>query len=369
MVALNQYVVHELARLIAIPSVTGAEMPCIVYLEHLLAELGFHPFRQQVDERRANLVLPARERPAVLLTAHVDTVPDFGHPELFVPRIENGWVHGRGAADVKGGIVAILAAIRLALYEDTPLDHVAFAFTVDEEQGGTGSEALAAAIEVDAAVVMEPTGLKVCHVAAGSLEMEFSVPGFACHGSEFESGTNAIDKAMALVQSLAKTFRGRRHHPLLGESGFNLMALEGGSDALRVPDECRVVIDLRMFPGDDSDQLISRIQQIAAMHDARPHVRDVSAGFEVPKDSPIVRLVTEAYRSVTGEDAKLAGMKSWTDAEPLVRHGIPSVVFGPGDLRDAHTEREAVRVEDVVLAARVLHETIKSAARVLRAPS
>ncbi len=369
MTQLQQYIVHELAKLVAIPSVTGSEMPCIVYLEHHLAEMGLHPFRQQIDKHRANLVLPAKKRPAVLLTAHVDTVPDFGHPELFVPRIENGWLRGRGAADVKGGVVAILGAIRCALAEGTPLEHVAVAFTVDEERGGTGSEALAEAIEADAAIVMEPTRLSVCHVAAGSIEMEFVVPGYACHGSEFEAGTNAIEKAIALLQSLAKAFRGRRNHPALGEAGFNVMAFNGGSDALRVPDECRVHIDLRMFPGDDPDELIARLQQLGAMHDARPRVLDVSGGFELAKDAPVVRLLAAAFRAATGRDAVLAGIKSWTDAEPLVRHGIPAVVFGPGDLRDAHTEREAVRLDDVVTAVNVLHEVIKQAARVLTAPS
>ncbi len=366
---LEEYILHELARLVAIPSVTGSEMPCILYLEHVLAEMGLEPHRQPVDERRCNLVVPARARPALLLTAHVDTVPDFGHPDLFTPRLEAGWLAGRGAADVKGGIVAILAAIRLALLRDTSLDHVALAFTVDEEQGGLGSEVLASSLTADAAIVMEPTQLRICICEAGSVEAEFLVTGFACHGSEFEQGTNAIEKAISLIHELDRRMRTRRYHPLLGKAGYNLMHIAGGSSALVVPDECRVRLDVRLFPRDDPEQVVSTLQQIAVMLDARMTVHDISEPFELSPEAPIAQLLSGAFEEASQTRAEFAGMKSWTDAEPLVRHGIPAVVFGPGDLAHAHTNRERVRLADVVNAARALFHAIERCPMVLAAPS
>lgn len=364
-----EYVTHELARLIAIPSVTGSEMSCIVYLEHLLAELGLEPLRQQVDARRANLIVPAKKRPALLLTAHVDTVPDYGQPDLFTPHIEDGWIRGRGAADVKGGIAALLAAIRLALHESQSMDHIALAFTVDEEVGGTGSEALARIVEADGAIVLEPTRLRICVAGAGSIEVEFVVSGFACHGSEFEQGTNAIEKAVNLVQHLQRALRRQRFHPLLGQVGFNLMHMVGGSNALVVPDECRVRVDVRFFPRDDSEEILSSLQHLAVVEDARVVIHDVSEPFETPPDSPVVRLMEQALNVTSGHSAEHAGIKSWTDAEPLARRGIPVVVFGPGDLAVAHTPRERIHVDEVVTAARALRQAMELAPTVLGAPS
>ncbi len=350
---------RELVRLVSIPSPTGQEQALLAYLEARLESLGLRPFRQPVEGDRANLIWKGAERPKLLLTAHADTVPIEEPPDR--PRVEAGCVWGRGSADVKAGIAAILLAL-----EGTPDVRelpIAVAFTVDEEQGGMGSKVLPEAVQAEAAVVLEPTELRICPAEAGSLEVRIEVLGIPSHGGTFEDGQNAILRATELLRAFGSLAFVRAEHPLVGRGGFNVMEIRGGRLALVVPDRCTFSVDFRVLPGQDIEAVKEEVLRVVAEHGARAEVLDESPPFELAEDAPVFALLREAYEETLGRPPEIGAIRSWTDAENLVSAGIPSVVFGPGRLAVAHTAFEHVELQQVADAARVLMQAIRIASR------
>ncbi|MCS7172720.1 MAG: M20/M25/M40 family metallo-hydrolase [Armatimonadetes bacterium] len=352
---------RELCRLVSIPSPTGREQALLVYLEARLESLGLRPFRQPVVEDRANLIWKGAERPKLLLTAHADTVSLEDPPELSRPRVEAGCVWGRGSADVKAGIAAILLAL-----EETPEVRelpVAVAFTVDEEREGLGSKVLPEAVRPEAAVVLEPTELRICPVEAGSLEVRIELAGVPAHGGEFEAGQNAILRAAQLLAAFQTMAFVRAEHPLVGRGGFNVMEIRGGRPALLVPDRCTLHVDFRVLPGQDMEAVKQEVLRVVEAHGGAAEILDESQPFALPEDAPVVTLLREAYGQALGQPARLGAIRSWTDAENLVSVGIPAVVFGPGRLAVAHTAFEHVALQQVADAARVLKSLIRIVGR------
>lgn len=322
--------------------------------------MGLRPFRQPVEADRANLIWTGSDRPRLLVTAHADTVPTWDQPGVDRPRVEGGRVWGRGSVDVKAGIAAILLALEACRDLLSPL---AVAFTVDEEQRGLGSKVLPEAVRPEAAIVLEPTELRVCPVEAGSLEVRIEVAGAAAHGGALEEGRNAVHRAADLIRAFSTLPFVDAHHPLVGRGGFNVMEIRGGRPALLVPDRCTLVVDFRILPGQDLEAAKQALEGLVRAYDAVMEVVDESPAFELPEDEPVVVLLCRAYEEALGRRAPIGAVRSWTDAENLVAAGIPSVVFGPGKLHVAHTASEHVAVAEVADAVRVLTAAIRRIAR------
>ncbi len=356
----------ELSRLVVIRSESGQEQGIQSYLEARLEALGLPPIRQAVDGDRFNLIWAPSLRPKLLLTAHVDTVPALGHLDLYCPRLEGGRLYGRGSADAKAGIVAILLALELAQEAGIEGADVAVAFTVDEEREGLGSKGLAEMVKAEGAIVLEPTGLMICPAQAGSLEVHVEIAGVPAHGSEFEAGKNPIHQAASLIGAFQALPFVRGYHPLIGEGGFNVMEIKGGLRALLVPERCELLVDFRVLPGQDLEAVKRELIQLFEREGVNGEFTDISPPFELPEDAPIVQLMKRAYHKALGKAPRIGGMKSWTDAGHLSDGGIPSVVFGPGKLAVAHTPWEHVELGEVVAAARVLYYALEEASRSLR---
>jgi len=182
----------------------------------------------------------------MVLTAHVDTVPPLdGIPPQ--PRVEGDAVWGLGACDDKSGVVLIMGLLVRFAGELDQLP-VTFAFLVDEENQGKGSETLARGSLPPWGIVLEPTELKVCTCEAGSLEVEFTTLGKMVHGSEAEEGENAIEKALVLLERLKALPFLQDQDPRLGSSIMNILYLAGGDGTLRVPPTCTGLVDFRILP-------------------------------------------------------------------------------------------------------------------------
>lgn len=356
-------VTHELSRLVAIKSESGKEHEVLTYLEHRLESLGFLPFRQKVVEDRYNLIWTPHSHPKVLFSAHVDTVPDFGHPDLYFPRIEEGRLYGRGSVDTKAGIAAIILALEIARERGIKVNDCAVAFTVDEEQEGLGSKVLPEAIRADGAIVFEPTELMVCTAEAGSIEVRIEIIGTQAHGGDFEAGDNSIIKAISLIEAFKDLSFIKGYHPLIGRGGFNIMEIKGGGNALLVPQRCELSVDLRILPGQDVEGAKEELTRLFEREGVNVEFVDLDPPFELKKDEPIVRLIERAYEKALGEEPSIAGIKSWTDAGHLVSSGIPSVVFGPGKLAVAHTPWEHVELNEVVAATKVIYHIIEEVSK------
>src|SRR5205085_1020835 len=216
---------------------------------------------QAVARLRDNLVARG-ERPGarrtVLLEAHQDTVPaDNMTIDPFGARVEGGRLYGRGACDVKGGMAAMLAAFaRLVREKPAGAADVILACTVDEEHTFTGVTRLVeSGLRADAAVVAEPTCLKIVHAHKGVIRWHLETTGRSCHSSSPEQGVNAIyrmGRVLTGIERYADRLRASRSDLLLGPPTISVGRVEGGTSVNTVPDRCRIEIDRRVIPGEDA---------------------------------------------------------------------------------------------------------------------
>ncbi len=356
-------IIKELSRLVEIESVSGNEHEILAYLENRLESLGLFPFRQKVVDDRYNLIWTDSPHPKVLFSAHVDTVSDFGSPELYNPRIEGGRLYGRGSVDTKAGIAALILALEIANERGVKVKDCAIAFTVDEEQEGLGSKMLPDAIRAKGAVVFEPTELLICSAEAGSIEVRIEILGNPVHGGDFEAGDNPIMKALSLIGEFKTLSFIQGCHPLIGRGGFNILEIKGGGNALLVPHKCELLVDLRILPGQDLDVAKRELTQLFEREGVNAEFVDVDSPFELRGDEKIVGILKRACRKAQGREPRVSGIKSWTDAGHLVSGGIPSVVFGPGKLAVAHTPWEHVELDEVIAAVKVLYQIIEDVSK------
>ncbi len=354
---MKDFLVDQLVRLVAIPSVSGEEGAILGYLEDFLTGLGIEALRQRAEDQWYNLLVNHREGNEIILAAHVDTVPPLdGLPPQ--PRVEEEAVWGLGACDDKSGVV-ILMALLLRFAGELDRLPVTFAFLVDEENQGKGSETLAKEKLPPWGIVLEPTELRICTCEAGSLEVEFTTLGRMVHGSEAEEGENAIEKALVLLEKFKSLPFLQDHDPRLGSSIMNILYLSGGDGTLRVPHRCQGLVDFRILPHQDIEKAALEITRILEDEDADYTFKDVSLPFEIDPESWIVKALAQALEEVTGNKAQLGGMRSWTDAAHLVEAGTRPVIFGPGYLPSCHTPQENVKIEELTLAYKALERLLE----------
>ncbi|GBC86434.1 Acetylornithine deacetylase [bacterium HR12] len=350
---------RELARLIEIPSPYGEEGRILAHLERRLAELGCRARRIPVDGERWELLAGASDRPELLLVAHVDTIrPTWSwSPEAVVEGIV---VRGLGAQDDKGGVATLLLLARW-FGADLP-EAVGLAFTVDEEWGGTGSAALADAVRPRAVVALEGTGGRICTAEAGYVEAWVHVTGRSVHGSLIEEGDNAAVRAARLILELADLSITRvAPHPLLGPSAVGIEEVHAGGPLFAVPGDARIRADLRLSPPVRAEEALAALRDLAVRHGADVELIEMADPFETPPDARLPGALARAVREATGAEPAYGGMPSWTDAHNFVeRAGSEAVVYGPGHLREAHRPDEWIDVVEVLAAARVLAELVRS---------
>jgi acetylornithine deacetylase/succinyl-diaminopimelate desuccinylase len=348
---------EELQRLLAISSVSGDEGAMLAYLEQRCAGLGLATWRQQVDGDRHNLLVNPLPEPVLIITAHMDTVPEMINGRACRREIVGQRFYGRGAADVKGGMAALLTALAELItwgnLKAGEMPPVTLAFTVDEEREGKGSEELAK-LGGHAAVVIEPTDLKLCTAQAGSVVMKAQIHGRSAHGSTLESGQNAVLRAMGLLHELGRLPVFRRSHNLIGQGGYNVQMISGGSREMAVPHWCELILDCRVLPGQTTAAVQQAVESLVGGRDwVDSRWLDVSGSYEIGGHEPVVALAGSCIWEALGEEPRAGGMPSWTDGENLHAAGIKPVIFGPGSLAVAHTGEEYIDLPEVVKAARV----------------
>lgn len=363
-----------LADLVAIPSVnpmgravSGPEYyegRIGAFLEEWFRAAGIPVVRQQAAPGRSNLLVrydaPAPSARTILFDVHQDTVPVDGMIiPPFEPRVEGGRLYGRGACDVKAGMAAMLLAFR-RLWVERPSRSasVVLACTVDEEYTHIGSDLLAETQKgIDLAVVAEPTKLDLVPWHKGSVRWKVRTRGVACHSSTPQLGSNAIYRMAEVVSAMAEHAVDLSHaapHPRLGTPTMSVGRIEGGQSVNIVPDACEIEIDRRLVPGEDPDAAVDRVRRFVASRCGLEGVTfDEPWGRMPALETPIgpwLEPFSRAVAEATGRTPGLVGVPYGTDAGPLGEAGIPAVVFGPGDIAQAHTKDEWVELEQVALA-------------------
>ena len=366
-----------LRELIALPSVNPAFLPAndprageqrvADFLAATAARAGLDVEFQAVFPGRANLLARLSPRGSVrrriLLAPHMDTVG--AADEQFTPRSRNGRLFGRGACDTKGPMAAMLMALcELARNGPRPVDtEIILAGLLDEEHGQAGSRALVASgLRADLAIVGEPTRLQVVTAHKGTLWMTLETRGKSAHGSWPELGRNAVHdmaRIVDLLQTVYATQLRRRRHPLLGCATVSVGSICGGSQANIVPDRCTILLDRRTLPGETEASVRREINALL-----RP--RNLRVAFAHDKLAPCLPLETDFRLALVDcllqslGQRKPVGVRYFCDASVLARGGIPSVVFGPGDIAQAHTATEWISVEALERGKNLLRRFLQS---------
>jgi acetylornithine deacetylase len=342
------------------------------YLDDFFRGLGVPFERQPVAPLRENVVArydsPGARR-TLILEAHQDTVPtDNMTIEPFAARIDNGRLYGRGACDIKGGLAAMLAAFaRLVREKPRGACSVIMACSVDEEHTMLGVKRLVRdGLQADGAVVAEPTQLNIVNAHKGITRWHLNVPGRSCHSSAPENGVNAIYRMGRLlvgIEQYAAKLCAARTDPLLGPPTVSVGRIEGGTSVNTVPDFCRIEVDRRLIPGEDPaaacGQLIDFLKQEAGI-DFPFECQEpwMAKGALSPRGSEeLTARLGEAIDAVRPPHRVLA-VPYGTDASTLAEAGIPSVIFGPGDIARAHTADEWVPLDEVEQASEILYRLV-----------
>jgi acetylornithine deacetylase len=396
----------DLRTLIRIPSITGSEEAIQAEMERLFREVGLETARIETDPVAfaADPDFPGAEMPRtslpvvtarlgraggrrLLLVGHVDVVPP-GDPatwsaEPWGGEVRDGAMFGRGACDMKGGVVAILAALRalVATGAGDGLNGEVLAVSVpSEEDGGQGMlAAIRAGCTGDAAIITEPTGLDVVIAHAGAITFRLTVPGRAAHASVRREGVSALDNLYTLIRALEADEAARNAaetDPLMTALGLPYPTIigkvEGGEWASTVLDrvvaEGRYGVKLGQTWRDAEADLRSAVDAACA---ADPFLREHRAALRleitggrfsssrVPADHPLPVALAAAAEATLGRRPALLGEPYGADMRLLVNEGAtPTVIFGPGDVRFAHSADEHVPLSEVADCARVLAEWV-----------
>jgi acetylornithine deacetylase len=339
------------------------------YLEAHLRELGVPYERQTVAPGRDNLV--ARYAPpdpafAAVWEAHQDTVPVDGMViDPFAGSVAGGRLSGRGACDVKAGIACMLTAFaRLVREKPAGSAAITLAFTVDEEHTFLGVQHLVkAGLKADCAIVAEPTQLKIVRAHKGVVRWQIETAGVACHSSRPEQGVNAVYRMARLLRGIeeyAEKLRASRTDALLGTPTLSVGMVHGGVSPNTVPDLCRIEIDRRLLPG---ERPLDAPADLEAFLRQYPGVdfpfttttpRLACPSLNPAKSEALVARLGRSIDSVAGSHEVIA-VPYGTDASTIAEAGIPAVVFGPGDIAQAHTKDEWVDLAQVEQAAEILY--------------
>ena len=337
------------------------------FLASVAARAGLEVEFQKVAPGRANVIVrllpPGTIRQTILLAPHLDTVG--ADDSQFVPRRKNGRLYGRGACDTKGSIAAMLTALcELANAKSRPQEtEIVFAGLADEENAQIGSRALVASgFKADLAIVGEPTRLQMVTAHKGSLWLQLETRGRAAHGATPQLGQNAIHEIARIVDALETDYATRlrcQRHPLLGTATVNVGTIHGGTQPNIVPDRCAITIDRRTLPG-ETDAGVRR--EIAALLRAKTLSAKISSTKLAPclplETSPKLPLVRHLLRSIG--QTRPVGVDFFCDAAVLAAGGIPSVVFGPGDIAQAHTADEWISLDSLERGKNLLLNFLKS---------
>ncbi len=302
-------------------------------------------------------------RRTVLLAPHLDTV-DAGDAG-FIPRRVRDRMHGRGACDTKGCVAAMLTALcGLAHSKTRPQEtEIVFAGLIDEEQGQAGSRALVASgFKADLAIVGEPTRLQAVTAHKGSLWLELETRGRAAHGATPQLGKNAVHEMARIVDVLETEYAAqlkKKRHPLLGAATVNVGTICGGAQPNIVPAGCAIGIDRRTLPGETEASVRREIAALLKSKklNARFYNRKLAPALPM-ETSPRLPLIRDFMQSIG--QTKPCGVHYFCDAAVLSAGGIPSLVFGPGDIAQAHTADEWISLASLERGQQLLLRFLQS---------
>jgi acetylornithine deacetylase len=396
-----------LARLVQFSSLPGKEQAAQHFYAEKLGSLGLAPEivtsrREELDshpafcddgisfDERLNVVgrwratgnKSGKKKDAprtLILNGHMDVVPT-GSEALWSAspwsgEVKAGKLYGRGSCDMKAGLTANAFAVQaLQALGFRPAADVLLESVIGEESGGVGTlTTIVKGFKADAAIITEPTSLHACPVQSGALTFRIKVAGRAIHACMKPHGVSAIEKFYLVLQA-AQELERRRHvqyKNLLYEDADNIApisfgTIHGGDWPSTVPDEVTVEGRFGVLPGETMDDARRALTDAVARAIAvdpwlkghPPKIEWFEGQFESGQTAvtePIVESIQQCHAEVLGRATVLQGVTYGSDLRLFTNHGhVPAVLYGPGNIAQAHTVDEWVDLREVFSAAKVL---------------
>ncbi|MEO7652839.1 MAG: ArgE/DapE family deacylase [Bryobacteraceae bacterium] len=355
-------VILTLADLVRInsvnPSYDGGQPEAEIanFIARFFAERGIETREQEVAPGRPNLIarLPGRTTRRLVFEAHMDTASVNGMSiPPFEPSISGGRLYGRGACDTKAGLAAMMEALAAVKRDGiVPPCEIWVVAAADEEFSFKGVLKLREGLEAAAAVVSEPTEMRLVIASKGVLRWRICCRGKAAHSAKPHLGVNAIMNMARLLLILEEDNRSllSKANALVGNPTFNTGVIKGGDQVNFVPDHCSIEIDRRLIPGEDIGEVRAHYGRLIEAHPELDAYMEPSMledyPLETAPDAPIAACARAVLKDL-GLDDEPAGVPFGSDASKLSHGGTPSILFGPGSIDQAHSAVEYVDCEQV----------------------
>jgi len=369
-----RYVRETLRQLVRLNSINPAfaadapgEGPLADWIAGELGRLGCTVTRREPLPGRVSVAgtLPGSGGgSSLLLYAHIDTVGVEGMEDPFSGQVQEGRLYGRGAYDMKCGLAACLASVKLLADSGTRLrGDLVICAAADEETESRGMADLLGVVHTDAAIVTEPTELEVYVAHKGFCWIEVETLGRAAHGSRYQEGIDAnlrMGRVLAELEQLEARLRRSTPHRLLGPPSLHAGVLRGGTGLSTYAASCVLQIERRTLPGESPEAVLGEIESILArLRAADPgftaHARLLLArpSLEGTPESPIAQAVIAAATRRLGHPPAIAGAAYWMDAALIAAAGIETVVIGAAG-GGAHAAVEWAELASVESLAAIL---------------
>ena len=372
----KEKLVGFLRDLVAIPSLSGDEAAVIKRIHTEMENIGFDEIR---TDSMGNLIgRLGRGKRILAIDGHCDTVAA-GNTENwdvdpFAGQINRGIVYGRGASDQKGGLAAAVYAGKLLKKIGIPPDTSIYvvASVLEEDMEGICWKHLIESenIRPDAVLLTEPTNLTIATGQRGRMEIRVETSGISCHGSAPDNGVNAIYRTAPIIGEVEQLNKSLQSRSILGKGTIAVTKMDSSAPSLcAVPDAAYLHLDRRTTEGETQESCLSEITNLSTVRQAAarvsiPEYRVKSyTGYEfpvkayypmwlMPVDHP---LVVSALRTAKEQLSLTPETTVWgfstNGVATMGEYGIPSIGFGPGREDHAHTSRDQIKVDDLLVAA------------------
>jgi putative selenium metabolism hydrolase len=368
----SEWVISVLKQLIAVPSLSGKEGQVIEVISNLMRDIGIPQIR--VDNFGNIIGTFGIGSPILAFDAHVDTV-DTGDltqwdTDPFQSIVKDGRIYGRGAADQKGGMAAMLLAAKvwqelklnlpgtvmlIGSVQEEDCDGLCWQYLIEREN-----------IKPNAVVLTEPTGMRLNRGQRGRMEIDIETTGMSCHGSEPERGVNAISLLSPVVTEIDQLNARLPEDDFLGKATVAVTEFRSQSPSLcAVPDSARLHLDRRLTMQETPESALEQIRNLPSVQAAHAKVRTcrytvpshrgtvfetdmVFPTWVMPEDHYVVRAGVETFRSAYNRDPEISRWRFSTNGVATCgKYGIPSIGFGPGSEDQAHKANESIPISEL----------------------
>ncbi|EKN70982.1 acetylornithine deacetylase or succinyl-diaminopimelate desuccinylase [Neobacillus bataviensis LMG 21833] len=364
--------IQFLQSLIQVNSVNqpGNEKRVAEVIKTYLASSNLHVELDDLGNNRANIFVTypnvASDEKYLVYSGHLDTVPtgkvEWEH-DPFSGKVVGNKVYGRGTTDMKGGVAAMILALKYLEHAGVKLKgKVQFVGTAGEEVDGYGAKKVVEKGQIDKAtalVISEPSENQLFTAHKGCLWLEITTNGKTAHGSMPDQGINAILTMNEFINTLQTYQFDYTPHTLLGHPTINIGTIEGGVKTNVVPDQCKLTLDIRTIPGQDKDKILkdieNMIQESSVRSQSTYQIKVINSMESVGtnESDDFVKLAVNTAKNHFNTELIPSGVNYYTDASVYCPHlQIPTIIVGPGNPKLAHQPDEYIEIDKFIESIR-----------------